>query len=150
MALTIQDLVVELSDVSAEPLLEDWTWLLGPNTSPILASALGDLFFLDRADGSVHILSTGDASTTRVADGVEELRQLLRTPEFTEEHLVPGIVAELRNRGKWLGRRQVYSYRVPPILGGEYSVENLEPTDIEVHFALLGQIAGSTNGGANQ
>jgi Domain of unknown function (DUF1851) len=27
-----------------------------------------------------------------------------------------------------------------PMLGGEYSVENIEPVDISVHFALAGQI----------
>jgi len=33
---------------------------------------------------------------------------------------------------------------VPPILGGEYVLENLEPTDIAVHFVLTGQIDQKT------
>jgi hypothetical protein len=39
-----------------------------------------------------------------------------------------------------LAQGQLYSYRVPPALGGEYSADNLEPTDISVHFSILGQI----------
>ena len=39
-----------------------------------------------------------------------------------------------------LAEGQIYSYKTPPVLGGEYSTDNLEPTGIAVHFSVLGQI----------
>jgi len=35
---------------------------------------------------------------------------------------------------------QLYSYKILPIIGGDYSVDNFEPMDIEVHFSFTGQI----------
>lgn len=35
---------------------------------------------------------------------------------------------------------QVYDLRRPLVLGGEFSVDNISPMDMEVHFSLLGQI----------
>ena len=35
---------------------------------------------------------------------------------------------------------EVYSYKKLPVIGGEYSVDNMEPTDMSVHFAFSGQI----------
>jgi hypothetical protein len=39
-----------------------------------------------------------------------------------------------------LGKNEVYSFKKLPIIGGEYSVDNIEPTDISVHFTLTGMI----------
>ena len=32
--------------------------------------------------------------------------------------------------GKILKETEVYSYKNPPVLGGDYSIDNIEPTDI--------------------
>jgi hypothetical protein len=140
VAMTLNDLTVSFSHLPRETLLEDWVWLIGTRRFPILITALGDAFVQDTHDGSVHLLSAGERTLSKVADDVATLRQRLTDRAFVVDNFVPGVVAELRNSGRSLGQGQVYSYRVPPPLGGEYSAENLEPTDIGVHFSLLGQI----------
>ncbi len=35
---------------------------------------------------------------------------------------------------------QCYGYKIPPILGGSYSLENVEVTDLSVHYAFLADI----------
>ncbi len=35
---------------------------------------------------------------------------------------------------------EIYSFRKPPILGGDYAFENVEKADLVVHFSLMGQI----------
>jgi hypothetical protein len=140
VALTLNDLTVSFSHLPRETLLEDWVWLIGKRRLPILITALGDAFVQDTDDGSVHLLSAGAGTLDRVADDVATFRERLADRAFVLDNFVPGIVADLQNSGRSLAQGQLYSYRVPPALGGEYSADNLEPTDISVHFSVLGQI----------
>jgi hypothetical protein len=50
------------------------------------------------------------------------------------------LTTALRLFGKELNDGQLYSYKKLPIIGGDYTVDNFEPTDIEVHFCFAGQI----------
>jgi hypothetical protein len=43
-----------------------------------------------------------------------------------------------------VGANQCYGYKIPPVLGGAYSVENVEPTDLSVHYSLLASIFQQT------
>jgi len=140
MAMTLNDLTVSFSHLDREALLSDWRWLIGPDRQPILLAALGDAYLQDAGDGTVHLLDVGGGAVEQVADTVDAFRALLADPEFVGDSFVPELIVELRGQGKALGPGQIYSFRHPPVLGGEYSADNLEPTDIAVHFSVLGQI----------
>jgi hypothetical protein len=137
--ITIDDLTVNFSGVDASVLVEDWRWLVGDQRVPILLTALGDAFLQDVSDGSVHLLAVGPGTIEQVAASFEEFKALLNDKEFVGENFVPRIVVELRGLGQTLAPGQIYGYKIPPVLGGKYSTENLEPTDIRVHFSILGQ-----------
>lgn len=49
------------------------------------------------------------------------------------------MVGDLIQSGKVLSNGQIYSLIQPWLLGGEYKISNINPTDIEVHFSLSGQ-----------
>ena len=139
LPLTMNDLTVNFAGIDRGSLVEEWRWLVGEQRLPILLTALGDAFLQDASDGSVHLLAAGPGKFEQVATSVEEFTSMLRDKEFVEENFVPRIVVEMRSLGHNLAPGQVYGYKVPPVLGGEYSIENLEPTDIGVHFSILGQ-----------
>jgi len=134
------DLTVNFAHLDRETILADWRWLIGPDKQPILLAAIGDAYLQDPADGSVHLLDVGGGGLEQIADSVEEFQQLLRDREFVTDSFVPSTIVELRGEGKVLGTGQIYSYIKPPVLGGAYSTANIEPTDISVHFSILGQI----------
>jgi len=50
------------------------------------------------------------------------------------------LTTQLRLSGKRLKDGQLFSYKKLPIIGGDYSVDNFEPSDMEVHFSFAGQI----------
>jgi len=137
--ITLEDLTVNFTGIEGADLVEDWRWLVGEQRLPILLTALGDAFLQDLTDGSVHLLSTGPGTIHQVATTVDELMTMLNDKAFVVENFVPRVVVELRNRGQTLAPGQIYGYKVPPVLGGEYATENLEPTDIRIHFSILGQ-----------
>ena len=83
----------------------------------------------------MYILSSGEGSFERVADSGVHFKSVLSDGDFVRQHFVPNLVVDLRKAGRVLSTGQLYGYKVPPGLGGIYAVANLEPTDIEVHFA---------------
>jgi hypothetical protein len=42
--------------------------------------------------------------------------------------------------GLTLGTNQCYSFKNPPILGGEYAVDNIWPADLAVHYSFQADI----------
>lgn len=144
MPITLQDLTVNIDHIDRETLLEDWRWLIGASRLPILVTASGDAFVQDAADGSVHVLDTGAGTLTRVADSADAFRALLADRDFVADHLAVQMVGDLLQAGVRLAPGQVYSFRKPPVLGGAYELDNVEPTDMDVHFSLTGQIHEQT------
>jgi hypothetical protein len=122
-------------------ILGDWTWLTGTGKRPLLLTAAGDAFVQDQGDGSVHFLNVSTAQIFQVAESAQAFDALLADPAFVEEYLCPHFVDHLRTLGKVLKRNQIYSYRVPLSLGGEVSADNVDVTNLEVHFSIAGQIA---------
>jgi len=137
--ITLNDLTVNFAGIDGAELVQDWQWLVGERRLPVLLTALGDAFLQDVSDGSVHLLATGAGTTEQVAATSKEFAALLNDKEFVVENFAPEIVVELRALGLTLAPGQLYGYKIPPVLGGEYSTSNLEPTDIRIHFSLLGQ-----------
>lgn len=142
MTITLNDLTVNISHLDRTKLLEDWEWLIGANRFPILVTALGDAFLQDAETGEITLLSAGPGEIQDVCDDVESFRSLLADQEFVSEHFVPGVIVKLRDAGVTLGEGQLYGFKTPPALGGEYAIENHEPTDIKIHFSILGQVSG--------
>jgi hypothetical protein len=138
--LTLDDLTVNFSHLKRESLLKDWHWLIGTSRLPILLAASGDAFVQDLSDGSIHVLDTIEGKLQEVAGSVEEFRSLLSDKEFVNNYFAVQMVGDLRASGLVLSQGQVYSFKHPPALGGDFSLGNIELSDTEVHFSLSGQI----------
>ena len=139
MKLTWDDLTISPKGLDFEELMGSWRWLVDESFSPVLLSALGD-FFLQDASGAVHWLDTAWGQLTKVADDPEEFNRLRVDPATAREWFRAELVGQLKAAGVQLQQQQCYGWKVPPVLGGEESAENLEPTDVSVHFGILGQI----------
>ncbi|MFN8009918.1 MAG: DUF1851 domain-containing protein [Holophagaceae bacterium] len=140
MPITLEDLTVNFRHLNASTLLEDWEWLLGTKKLPILLAAIGNAFVQDVEDGRVHVLDVGSGELRFIAEDSESFRKLLNHREFVADEFVVQIIGDFLLEGPRLLPGQIFSFKRPPVLGGEYAAENLEPTDIEVHFSVLGQI----------
>jgi hypothetical protein len=137
--ITWNELTVNFQTPGAEELMRDWRWLLGDAMQLLLVSALGDMFLAD-AEGRIHWLDTGTGQLQQIAGDEKEFKQLMQQQENAVQWFVPQLVGDLMESGLRLGPGQCYSYKKPPILGGELDPGNFEPTDLTVHFSLLGQI----------
>ena len=105
----------------------------------VTISVLGDMFLLGD-DGVVYWLQTDSGNLTKIADTFEQYQQFLNDEGKIDNWFLPLLVEKLIAAGKTLKQNEVYSYKKLPVIGGEYSVDNVEPTDMSVHFAFSGQI----------
>jgi len=139
MQVDINDLIKDITKIDTKDMLSEWKWLLDNQKEILLVSSMGDMFLLSN-DNAVYWLDTGMAELTFVAETVEEFQTLLNNEETINNWLLPGLVIQLVEAGVTLSEDQVYSFKIPPILGGDFSINNFEPTNMSVHFSILGQI----------
>ncbi len=137
--MTINDYLIDQSGHDWAAMLADWNWLLPADFSIWLVNRLGDLFIvLD--DGTVYMLDVGAGKFEKLADSQDDFIAKIDEGDNASDWLMIPLVDHCVETGLELSDGQVYSYRTPPILGGEYAVENIEVADLAVHFSVLGQI----------
>ncbi len=134
-----QELIRDLSSIDAEDILSEWEWLLEEKMELVLVSSIGDMF-LKNTKGEIFLLDTLGGELKRVADSENDFAELLTHKEKQEELLSRTFVETLIESGKTLSPTEIYSFMVLPVLGGDFTPENIEPTDISVHFSMTGQI----------
>lgn len=139
MKINLDDLTVKFNHTSPEKLTEDWTWLIGTDKTPILVSAIGDMF-LQGVNQKIYWLDVGGGSFEIIANDMNEFEKKLTDIELVNDWFLIDLTTKLRISDKKLGDGQLYSYKKLPLIGGDYSVDNFEPTDVEVHFSFAGQI----------
>ena len=137
--LNIGDLTIDLANVDFSDLLSDWYWRVEGQFAPLLMTAFGDLFLRD-PDGQVWFLDLVSGEFTVVANDTDEWAAMFDNPDTADEWLMPGLVYALIDEGMRLEAGTCYGYRIAPVLGGKIEPDNIEVTDLSVHFAVTGQI----------
>ena len=136
--MNFNDITVNFSHIKQDVLLSDWAWFIG-NKKPILVTAMGDAFVQDPDDFSVHFLSVIYGKIEKVASSTEEFKICLNNRDFLGEYFHVQTVGELIRLGRALKKKNVFSLIHPLWLGGRFEFENIEITDIHVHFSIAGQ-----------
>lgn len=135
----VTDYLIDQNGKNWKELLSDWLPVFPPRFTVWLVNKVGDIIAVFE-DGSVHFLDLGAGSLTRIADNQNDFAARLKQGDNASIWLATSLVDSCVAAGMALGEDECYSYRIPPFLGGEYAVENLEPTDLSVHYSVLGQI----------
>lgn len=114
-------------------------WLVGKTALPILITSVGDIF-LQEASGEVYWLITGSAGYSIVAKSMEEFKEKLNNEDLVNEWFLVNLVYDLKESGLIFQPGSLYGFKKLPVLGGAYIIENFAITDIEVYFAISGQM----------
>jgi hypothetical protein len=139
MKISLDDLTIKFQTDISDRLTEDWTWLIGTNKKVVLVSAIGDMF-LAGDNGNIFWLDVGQGKLEMVAADKKEFEQKLTNVEQVNEWFMIDLTTQLLHSDKKLKDGQLYSYKKLPVIGGDYSVDNFDPTDLEVHFGFAAQI----------
>jgi hypothetical protein len=141
--MNIHDYLVDQSGKDWPEFLSDW---LGVFPSPFalwLVNRFGDLFAV-LEDGSVHMLDVGAGAMKCVAKSRDDFAIQISVGDNANNWLLIPLVEQCVAAGLQLSRNQCYGYKIPPMLGGKYDVENIEPTDLSVHYSILADIFWQT------
>ena len=139
MKISLDELTIKFQADISDRLTEDWIWLIGTNKKVILISAIGDMF-LASDNGNIFWLDVGQGKLEMVAVDKKEFEHKLTNIEQINEWFLIDLTTQLQQSDKKLKEGQLYSYIKLPVIGGEYSVDNFEPIDLEVHFGFAAQI----------
>lgn len=133
------DLIKQFPAETVAEALEDWLWLDGlEGLAPLALSVFGDVFLY--APDGVWFLDTIQGTLTREWDHPAALQDALNTIEGQDRYLLLGLVQAATDAGVVPDDSQVLSFKVPPILGGAFEVDNLEASDLSVTLSIGGQL----------
>jgi hypothetical protein len=118
--------------------LESWSWLPLAGKVPVLATCFGDVILQD-AEG-YWFLDAAGGKLDKIASNLDELKAALSSPEGQDQYLLAGLAQAAETQGLVLAESEVFDFTQPPVLGGKFVVENLQPKDFVVSLNISGQI----------
>lgn len=137
------------SDQDIEKLLPQWSWLVPPNTTPLFISAFGDWVF-GHPDGSLSVLSLLEGTLETVANSAEDYNRLNKSPEWCDEIFIASWYPIALENGIVPKEGECIGWTIHPILGGEFSVQNLQIFDMSVYQSLMCQLHFQLRGGGGE
>lgn len=141
----IHDYLIEQGGKDWSELLSGWLGVLPASFTVWLVNRVGGVFAVFE-DGSVHMLDVGTGVVQRLADNRDDFATRIDADNNANNWLMIPLVDQCVAAGLTLSEDQCYGYKVPPILGGKYEVENVSPINLSVHYSLLADIFRQTKG----
>jgi hypothetical protein len=141
----IRDYLIELAGKNWSVLFSGWSALLPSSFTLWMVNLFGDAFVVAN-DGAVHMLDVGAGLFKPIADSRDHFAKLVDADNNANDWFMIPVVDRCVGCGMLLNADQCYGYKVPPLLGGTYEIDNIEPTGLSVHYGLLGSIFKQTKG----
>lgn len=126
--------------ISADTLLADWRWLVGPRFELWLVTTWGDALLRDRDDGSIHLLDTLEGRVLHIAVSSAAFEVAVASTDAQDEWLMAGLVDRQARLGVRPGKDECLGFKIHPVLGGGLDADNVEIQLVVVHFAITGQL----------
>ena len=137
--MSIHDYLIDHRGLDWPSLFAEWAWLVPKQFTVWLMNRFGDLFLVFD-DGSVHMLDVGGGSLEQVANTRDDFQAKVDEDENANVWFMIPLVDQLLAAGMTLKKGECYSYKQPPVLGGDYTVENTCVLPIAEHYGAYGSI----------
>lgn len=140
----LADYIIDHQNIDWSAILADWAWLLPKELTVWMTNRYGDLFLIFD-DGSIHLLDLGAGTIERLADNKNDFCDKIDDDDKANQWLMIALVDRLVKAGKLLSEGRCYSFIIPPVLGGQYSVENTATLKITEHYGVYASIHQQIN-----
>jgi hypothetical protein len=137
--MNIRDYLLDQSGNDWQELLCGWAEILPSVFTIWLVNRFGDVILVTE-DGSVHLLDIGGGRFERIANSKELLAEQADAGDSARNWLLIPLVDRCVRTGLVLGEGQCYGYRIPPFLGGEYTVGNTVTMDLVENYGFLADL----------
>jgi hypothetical protein len=139
----LADYLIEQQGKDWADLLSGWVPPLPESFTVCMVNRFGDVFAV-YDDGSVHMLDIGMGVVERLADGRDQFCDLIDLNDNAKDWLMIPLTDACRDAGLVLSENQCYGFKVLPILGGEYTVENVVACDLSIQYSFTADIFRQT------
>ena len=137
--MSFPDYLIDHSGFDWSKLLGRWRWRLPATFKVWLVNRFGDLFLI-LDDGAVYRLDIGNGTLAKVAVSRDDFCKKIDDVDTANEWLMIPLVDRLVAAGKTLEPGQCYCYRLLPILGGGYGIDDFAIKDLAYLYAIFGPI----------
>ena len=120
-------------------LVGEWNWLIPVGYTPLFISVLADWVF-GAPDGSLWCLSVLEGNFTKIATNSNEYNRLNKSQEWLNKNFIADWQAIAAGRGLLPNDNQCLGWKVHPLLGGGFEVENLQVFEMAVYQSIMGQL----------
>jgi Domain of unknown function (DUF1851) len=145
LAISLEDYQINPDGIDWPAALAGWSWLIPSEFTLWLVNRLCDLFIVT-VDGSVHMLDVGAGTFRQLAANRDEFCRLIDEADNAKEWLAISLVDKLVASGLLLQPGQCYGFKMPPVLGGPYEVENCGVLPIPEYLGANGSIHDQLRG----
>jgi hypothetical protein len=135
----LNNYLIDHSDFDWNRLLAGWAWLLPPTFTVWPMNRFGDLFVVT-PDGTVNMLDIGAGVLVKLANSQDELSEKIDEQDNANNWLMIPLVDAAHAAGMTLARGECYSFKLPPVLGGQYALENVLVLELSQHFGAFASI----------
>lgn len=139
------EFINHVSQEEIEECLPEWTWLVPSSATPLFITALGDWIF-GNPDGSLSALSVLEGIYEPIANNSDEYNHLKRSEEWLDEVFLSGWYVIAKGNGVKPIQGECIGWKVHPIKGGKFSVDNLQVFDMKVYQTLMSQLHSRIQG----
>ena len=135
------EFINSVSEKESDEYLPEWAWLVPSSATPLFITALGDWIF-GNPDGSLSALSVLEGIYEPIANNSDEYNQLKRSEEWLDEMFLSGWYAIGVENGVIPADGECIGWKIHPIIGGEFSIDNLQIFDMKAYQTLMSQLHG--------
>jgi hypothetical protein len=139
MAVSLSDYLLDQSGIDWSRALAPWSWLLPSEFTLWLVNRFADLFLV-LPDGTVHMLDVGVGTLSKLADSRDEFCTRMDEEDNANQWFMIPLVDRMTAAGLILGPGECYGFKTPPVLGGNYTVENAGPLPVQDYLGAYGSI----------
>lgn len=139
MAISVSDYLIDQDGIDWPETMKSWSWLLPADFTLWLVTRFADLFIV-LPDGTVQMLDIGAGTLSKVANSRDDFCNKIDEGNNANEWLMIPLVDRMAAAGVVLQPGQCYAFKVPPVLGGDYTVENCGSLPVEDYLAAFGSI----------
>lgn len=107
--------------------------------SPVGMTIFGDWFF-EAWDGRVYFLDLVSGALEEIAESRSEFLDRRGLPANLDRWYMADLALLCLENGLVPAEGQCLGFKVPPVLGGELDLENIEVCGLAVHQSLMGQL----------
>ena len=137
--MNLSDYLIDQQDHDWSGILADWAWLLPSDLTVWMVNRFGDLIFVPE-DGTVQFLDISGGSVRQLAQSREDFFTQVDLGDNADNWLLISLTDKCVAAGLTLGPGQCYTFKIAPVFGGKYVLDNVEVCDSVVNYSLLAQI----------